>query len=358
MRTRLVVYVAGLLVVVVLAGVVAWRLLGASTRYEQALGTLPASTLRTTYTDWAAVRTSADGDGLGAGSSRDRVQAFLTRAYDLDLTSGSAVADSTYALQQKLGFSPLDAQWEAFGQGKDGQVDVLRVDDSVDLAGVERRLRTLGYTPPRGGSGSGGTWAGGADLVAQIDADLSPVQQNIAVLADQHLVVMSDNAAYLSASTSVVKGSGKALTDDEGVSSLAKAAGDPVAATQWTSTFACEDLSMGSADEEDQRAGDDLVAKAGDVSPLAGLVMAQQADRSLVFGLHFETSDQAARNLQPRVDLAAGSAPGQGGSFGDRFTIASGQADGQDVVLTTEPTRRNAAVLSDLTSGPVLFATC
>ena len=112
MRTRLVVYVAGLLVVVVLAGVVAWRLLGASTRYEQAIGTLPASTLRTTYTDWASVRASADGDGLGAATSRDRVQAFLTRAYDLDLTSGSAVADSTYALQRTLGFSPLDAEWE------------------------------------------------------------------------------------------------------------------------------------------------------------------------------------------------------------------------------------------------------
>ena len=94
------------------------------------------------------------------------------------------------------------------------------------------------------------------------------------------------------------------------------------------------------------------------MSPLAGLVMAQQADRSLVFGLHFETSDQAARNLQPRVDLAAGDAPGQGGCFAERFKIASGQADGQDVVLVTEPTRRKAAVLSDLSSGPVLFATC
>ena len=65
--------------------------------------------------------------------------------------------------------------------------------------------------------------------------------------------------------------------------------------------------------------------------------MAQQADRSIVFGLHFETSDQASANLQTRVDLASGDAPGQGGSFADRFTLASGTADGQDVVLTTEP---------------------
>jgi hypothetical protein len=357
-RTRLVVLVAGLLVLVTLAGVVAWRLLDSASRYEQALGALPKSTLRTTYTDWAAVRTSARGSGLGASSSKAKVEAFLTRAYDLDLTSGSAVAESTYALQDKLGFSPLHADWEAFGQGKDGQVDVMRVDDSVDLAGVERRLRSLGYTPPRTGPGSGGTWVGGSDLVAQIDPDLTPVQQNVAVLGDQHLVVMSDNAAYLSASTAVVKGSDPSLLEDAGVSSLAKAAGDPVAATQWTSTFACQDLSMGAADEGDQRVGDQLVAKAGDVSPLAGLVMAQQADRSIVFGLHFETSEQASRNLQTRVDLAAGDAPGQGGSFAERFTLASGRADGQDVVLTTKPTPRTASVLSDLTSGPVLFATC
>ena len=350
--------VAGVLVVAVLAGVVAWRLLDAGSRYEQALGTLPAATLRTTYTDWTAVRTGARGVGLGAASSRGEVEAFLTRAHALDVTTGSAVAESTHALQQRFGFSPLVAEWEAFGQGRDGQVAVLRVDDAVDLTGVERRLRGLGYTPPRSGSGTGGTWVGGADLVAQIDPELTPVQQNVAVLPDQHLVVMSDNAAYLSAATSVVTGSEPALADDAGVRSLAEAAGDPVAATQWTSTFACEDLSMGSADEEDQRVGDRLVARAGDVSPLAGLVMGQRADRSLVFALHFETSDQASRNLQPRVALAAGDAPGQGGSFSERFTIASGTADGRDVVLVTEPTRRGASVLSDLSSGPVLFATC
>ena len=357
-HTRVVVYVSGAVIVALLAAVVAWRLLGAGSTYEAALGTLPKATLRTTFTDWAHVRSEAHGASLGAGSSRSKVEAFLSRAYDLDLTSGSAVAESTYALQEKLGFSPLDAQWEAFGQGRQGQVDVMRLDDDVDLAGVERALRRLGYTPPRTGSGRGGTWVGGADLVAGIDPDLTPVQQNVAVLPDDHLVLMSDSASYLSAATSVARGDEGPLTDEEGVTSLAKHAGDPVAAVQWSSTFACEDLSMGAADEEDQRVAGQLVAKAGDVGPVDGVVMAQQADRSLVFGLHFESSDQASANLQPRVDLASGDAPGQGGSFRDRFTLDSGTARGQDVVLTTRPTGRDASVLSDLSSGPVLFATC
>ena len=358
MHTRVVVYVSGAVIVALLAAVVAWRLLGAGSTYETALATLPEATLRTTFTDWAHVRSDAGGASLGAGSSRSKVEGFLGRAYDLDLTSGSAVAESTYAMQEKYGFSPLDAEWEAFGQSHQGQVDVMRVEDDVDLAGVERALRRLGYTPPRGGSGQGGTWVGGADLVATVDPGLTPVQQNVAVLPDDHLVLMSDSASYLSAATSVARGDEDSLADAEGVSSLAQHAGDPVAAVQWSSTFACEDLSMGAADEEDQRVADDLVAKAGDVSPVEGVVMAQQADRSLVLGLHFESSDQASANLQSRVDLASGDAPGQGGSFADRFTLDSGTARDQDVVLTTKPTGRGASVLSDLSSGPVLFATC
>ena len=67
-HTRVVVYVAGLLVVAALAGVVAWRLLGATSTYENALDTLPRATLRATYTDWAQVRDSAHGTTLGSVS--------------------------------------------------------------------------------------------------------------------------------------------------------------------------------------------------------------------------------------------------------------------------------------------------
>ena len=299
----------------------------------------------------------ARGSSLGSRSSKPQVESFLGRAYDLDLTAGSAVADSTYALQQKLGFSPLDAAWEAFGQGREGQVDVLRLRDGVDLGGIETTLRTLGYKAPENGAGQGGTWVGGADLVAQIDAELTPVQQNVSVLPDDHLVLMSDNAAYLSAATSVARGAADSMAQVAGVASLAGVAGDPVVATQWASTFGCEDLSMGQADQADQQEGERLVEKAGDVSPVEGVLMAQHADRSLVFGLHFETEDQASRNLQTRVDLASGPAPGQGGTFPERFTITSGTADGQDVVIAARP-RDRTAQLSDLTSGPVLFATC
>jgi hypothetical protein len=356
MSRRVVLLVAGVLVVAVLAGLVAWRLLGRSSTYESALETLPRSTLRATYTDWEEVRRLAHGTSLDEKSSAGKVQAFLGRAYDQDLTSGSGVDESTRAMAKVFGFSPLDAKWEVLGQSRKGQVDVMRLDDDVDTGDIERALRRVGYDPPPGGVGKGGTWVGSPDLVAQTNPDLTPVHQNFAVLPDKHLVLMSDSASYVSEASEVAGGSGDSVLDVAGVESLAETADEPVTAVQWASTFACEDLAMGSADEGDQRTGERLVAEAGKVSPLTGLVMAQQADRHIIVGMHFETSDQASENLQPRVDLASGDAPGQGGSFDERFRLTSGHADGEDVVLRLAP--RQQQVLSDISTGPVLFATC
>jgi hypothetical protein len=48
---------------------------------------------------------------------------------------------------------------------------------------------------------------------------------------------------------------------------------------------------------------------------------------------------------------------GQGGDFADRFTLDKATADGSLVSLDLSP-KRGAAVLGDLSTGPVLFATC
>jgi hypothetical protein len=334
-------------------GVVAWRLLDRPNDYERAVGYLPPSTLRATYTDWAAVRTEARGDSLSAGSPAGRVQAFLDRAFDMDLTSTSALAESTYAMATRYGFSPLDAQWESFGQSPEGQVVVLALDKDADMDAVEKRLRSLGYDEPAAGFGEGGTWEGSSDLVATIDPALTPVQQNMAVLPSEHLVLMSDSPAPVSSAAAIVRGDEAGLD----VAALTSVAGSPVTAELWASDFACEDLAMSSADEEDQRVASSLVEKAGGVSPLSGLVIARQPNRSITVGMLFETSDQASDNLQPRVDLAAGDAPGQGGTFAERFRVTSGEADGETVVLTLQPTDARF-VFSDITTGPVLFATC
>ncbi|MGZ4502631.1 MAG: hypothetical protein ACXVW3_01990 [Nocardioidaceae bacterium] len=357
MTKRVVAIVVATALALALVGVVVWRLLGSPSAYEQATAWLPKSTLRASYTDWSRVRTMARGTALGPASSRAAVGRFLNRAFDRDLTTASAVSDSTYALMHRYGFSPLDAEWESYGQSRQGSVDVMRLDDSVDMEGIENALRTVGYTPPAAGAGTGGTWTGSADLVAQISDSLSPVQQNLVVLPDQHVVLMSDSAAYASSAANVVRGSAPGVTDVDGVPDLVSSAKDPVAAILWASDFACADLSMGDAAAEDQRVATDLVRKAGGINPLSGLVMALQPDRTLAVGMHFESSDEASANLQPRVNLASGAAPGQGGSFPQRFRITSATADGQEISMVLRP-RPRETLLSDIGRGPVLFATC
>ncbi len=57
---------------------------------------------------------------------------------------------------------------------------------------------------------------------------------------------------------------------------------------------------MSQADEDSQAQADDLVAGAGKVTPLSGLVMALAPDRTLTVAEGFEDSAQAKENL-PRT---------------------------------------------------------
>lgn len=145
-----------------------------------------------------------------------------------------------------------------YGQSREGVVVAMALPESVDLGEVERNLDTLGYDAPAGGAGSGGAgsggvWAGSADLVAQIDPALTPVLQSVVVLPEERMVLMSDSAAYASSSAEVVRGESGSLGEGaEGVQDLADLAVEPVSAVLFASDFACEALSMSSADEEDQ----------------------------------------------------------------------------------------------------------
>ena len=65
----------------------------------------------------------------------------------------------------------------------------------------------------------------------------------------------------------------------------------------------------------------------------------------------------AGRNATTRAALARGDAPGQGGTFPDRFKLGEVAARGSVVTMDLRPVA-NSPVLSDLSTGPLLFATC
>jgi hypothetical protein len=343
------VLLAGLLVV----GVVVWQRLNRSD-LEQALDLVPASSLRVGFTDWTTVRNGLDAN-LGDTPGPKAVEKLIQDAYDSDYGSASSIVDSAPALQEKFGFSPATAQWEAFAQGRDGAAMVLKVAEGTDFDVLAGNLRSAGYEKPKEDDG---VWKGGVDLMPQIDPSISPELQYVTLLQDRGLVVSSDSAGYAEDAARVASGDASSFASVDGVSDIAGHLGDPANAMIWGKDFACTDLAMSRADEDAQAQAERLVKEAGGVTPMAGLAMSMRPDRTLRIVAHFEDDERAGKNLRPRAKLAVGEAAGRGGSFADDFKLESSKAVGSDVVLDMRPKTSTGFVLSLLYDGPVLFATC
>ena len=349
--------VAGLALVVltglVVVGVVVWKR-AHRTDFQEALGLVPDSSLRVGFTDWQVVRSQLDAH-LGDTPDREAVEKLMDRAYDTDYAAVSSIDESAGALQESFGFSPATAQWEAFAQGREGAAMVLKVAEGTDFDVLADNLRTLGFGKPKEDDG---VWRGGVDLVAGIDPTITPELQYVALLEDRGLVVSSDSREFAGTAAGVATGEAGSFASVAGVSDLAERVGEPANAMVWGRDFACEDLAMSQADDEAQAQAETMVRDAGGVTPLAGLMMAMQPDRTLLVAAHFEDSEDAEDNLRPRARLAVGEAVGRGGSFADDFKLTASRARGSDVLLDLRPRSKSGYVLSALYDGPVLFATC
>ncbi len=344
MRRPLVLLLAGAVLVAAVGALVWWRT-ERGTTFEEAVALAPAGTQRISWSDWEGVRRELGSD-VSADSTTDELTGFLDDAFERDLSSASALGQSAAALHEKFGISPASVDWEMFAQSEDGAVEVLKVPESFDFAALAERLEGLGFTEPES---EDGVWQGGGDLIARIDPTLTPELQFFALDDDEGLIRTSDTISYLE----------KAIDSDgiEGLDDVVSATGSPLAGSVYSGDYACSRLAMSQADETDQARADTLIDAAGDVSPITGFAMSAQLDGDVRVALSFETDDQARANADSRSALASGPAPGQGGEFADRFEVVSARATGRVVVLDLDPVE-GSYVLSDLSSGPVLFATC
>ena len=344
----------GLVLVLVGLGAVAavrWWRESQRTDLERALAYSPEASERFAWTDWSAVRSELGSD-VDAGSSALEVTDLLNEGYDADLTSATAMGESAEVLQDRYGISPATVSWELLSQSSSGSVLAVGVPDSFDLDELADTLEGLGYEEPDEDTG---VWVGGEELITRIaqGATISPQLTHLAIDRDRQLVLASDDDAYLAEAIDAVESEegGAELAD------VAAAAGDTLSAILLESEQVCGGLAMSQADDVDQSVAADLLAAAGEVSPLTGFGLAAQPDGDVLALLSFETEDQARTNADTRAELASGPAPGQGGDFGDRFTLGEVVADGTLVRMDLEPVD-GAYVLSDLSSGPLLFATC
>lgn len=334
----------------VVAGLVAWRLLTPATAIERALSLVPADTSRASWTDWTAVRRELGAD-LDADSSAEAVDAFMDDAFAADLSAMSALPTSAGVMQTELGFSPGTLTWELLAQSPEGAVEAMGVDEDVAMGDIAERLTALGWTEPEE---EDGVWVGGADVLTGVGPGLTPELQHFVLLADRHVILSSDQASYLEQVLEVVRGDADAADD---LAELATGLGDPLAAAVYDGAYACEKLAMSQADDDARAEADQLVAAAGGVHPLTGFAMGSLAGGDLRVVLEVEDTDDAPGDADARAQLASGPATGQGGDFGDRFSVAGASSEGRAITLDLRP-REGEYVLSDLTSGPVLFATC
>ena len=350
MPRRLWIVAAVVVALVAASGGYLWWRHDDRTAFAWAVDHAPAGAQRLSWTDWAAVRRHEHAE-LSTRSSADQVQRFLDRAYDDDLSSTSALVTSAPVLQERFGFSPASADWELFAQSYQGAVVMLHLPSSVDLDAVADNLRDLGYREP---DRADGVWQGGADLLARISPDLTGELQYVALDTHDDLVLTSDSASFLSVAMDAVRGHGARVT---GLDAVVDDAGEPLASSVYAGDFACGALAMAHAGAADQAEATRLVAAAGEVNPYSAFAMSDEPGGSVRVSFAFDSSGTARTNADSRAVLARGPAPGQGGTFGDRFRVTSATAHGSLVVLELAP-RPGAAVLSDLSTGPVLFATC
>lgn len=335
------------LLVAIGAGVVVWQLVLDDDRstLERAVAMAPADTARMSWTDWSGVRRDLGLD-LDADSSVEQVQELLDLGFDADLTSATALRESAIVMHSQLGFSPASLAWELFSQGPAG-ASVLMRPTSVDLDDVAERLSGLGYEQARGQ-----VWESDSEADA-ITAQVTPELAFIVLDADRDLIISSDSRGGLDAAIEAAADEASAPVPD----GVLQAIGAALSASIYDGDTACGELAMANADPLEQSEGEELVAQAGRVHPLTGFAIAAQPEGVVRVAMSFESAEQARTNADTRARLASGPAPGQGGDFADRFALGDVSATDDVVTLVLEPVE-GSYVLSDLSTGPVLFATC
>lgn len=348
-RRRVLILALVVALLAVVAAVALWVVRArAETRFAEAVGLLPASTARVTWTDWAAVRAELDAED----PDPDQTQALVDEALERDLATPSVLASSAPLVREYLGLDPALVEWEAFGQSSDGAVLVVKLPDGVDVDELTKTWQKAGYAEPASDKRDGATWALGPDAELASLLGTSPLR-NLALLEDERLVLASDSRDYLAQSVEVASGEKDGLD----VGALTEAFEEPVAAIGLLGDQACSALSLSASDPGVAAEGEALVEQAGGVAPLTGYLVALLPGDRIGFAFDHENAGQATRDAKSRRALAGAEDPGQMLPYPDLFTIDSAVAE-QTLTVLEGDTVPDAYPLSNTSSGPVLLATC
>ncbi len=332
----LVVYVASILVGALAVGFGWWAAaLKPDTRpsLTSALDALPASSTVVGFTDW----------------SRIRERHSISDAARRDLSTRSVMGTKVDEMQDLLGWSPVVAEWEVYGQGPAGAAAVVRLGRSTSFDDVRSKLGAAGYRQ------DGMRWT------ASRRSSLSETFINIALVPRQRLVVLSDRSSQLPRVLDVIEGRARSLAGNPAAAATAQALAGSDSVLMQGGTLACRTTAVTGADREQQARA--ALDRSGDLEPyrFSGRGVADRGGtgfsaQRVVFAMTFDSAVQASEQAQVRARLATGPFIGRSGPIEETLRLQSSAADESTARLSFTHDPDTDVFMTG--TGPVLFATC
>ncbi|MGJ9411618.1 hypothetical protein ACHAAC_02815 [Aeromicrobium sp. CF4.19] len=332
--------VAVLVIAVVVAG--GWAARSLSTpptpALTAALAVLPEETRVVGFTDWSTLRSGPVAhDDLG----------------ERDVATRSELYGFEDPMQDQLGWSVLDAEWEVYGQAPGGGALVVQLDRSVSAGDVEDGLEATGFTR------EDDWWTLGP---AQLqDLGLSTILQNVRVLGREGLVVMTDAPPSGAAVEDVVRSGAPAVTRDRELVDVASSLAGSETALLERSGLGCATTAMPD-DEARQQASVALDGTAGLSAYAAsgrGLVDrgGEGVDaQDVTFALRFESPGTAREQASVRETVSAGPFIGRVGEVEDALRLDDVRVDAATTLLRFGHDPGADVIMTG--QGPLLFASC
>lgn len=332
---------------------------------DTALATAPADTTMLLFTDWARIKAYENRSAITSQSPLDERRALLLT------TAKTEAAASGFGVQyldghaETWGWDSTDLEWEAALTGQGAPVYVLRLRADLDLAAIEAKFVERDFTKTSRESAT--IYSHELDLGAEWIRSTDLAIVNTAIVADQHLLVISSALDRVEATVDSIVGKQSALDENEAAKQIAQAIGETGAAALLLGGAQCAGLDpvalLG------RRATPDMIAQLREqlanpaLKPYEALGIGyrkadQRATGTIV--MHYASADDAQTALPARQKiLAEGSSLATQQPYSDLLTNPQGKVEGTDLVITVQPRNDMPRVLFDMVlRQDLLFAAC
>lgn len=312
-----------------------------------ALDVLPARTNVVGFTDWARIRESLDLGAIATAGERDEL---VNEASNRDLSTRSVIAGGAPEMDELLGWSVADAEWEVYGQHPRGAAAVVRLAGSVSFDDLRSRLRAAEYTQ------DGPIWS------ATGRTGLPDTLPNVALVPNERLVVMSDSPGQIPPVLAVIDGTARSLGGTPAAAATAEALAGSDSVILQGETLGCDTSGVG-VDPDVQQQARTAVERAGGLEPYRysgrGIVdrggLGFSAQR-LVFAMTFSSAVVASEQADVREQLAAGPFIGRFGQIEETLRLRTATTDDSTLRMAFDHDPETDVFMTGM--GPLLFATC